>query len=85
MMVLSEMEKTYMQIHAASGLEAGDTVKVLRAAKDHEQGWDNSWAPQMDKLIGKTSKIRSDHGTIGFELDDGYIYPAFVLEKVPDP
>lgn len=64
----------------------GDTVKVLREAKDKEMGWDNAWMPEMDDYINNTFIVLDDCGDAGFELQlnsRSYRFPWYVLEKVP--
>ena len=80
-------EEQYLFNQDLSGLKAGDKVKVLRAAIDFENGWQNSWPEEaMNKYIGKIYEISDDCGYAGFGLDtkdDHYFsFPYFVLEKV---
>ena len=67
----AEWVKTY-------NVEVGDTVRVLRAAKSGECGWEDSWI--MDHFIGQTFKVRYIGRSI--VLDCGYTYPFFCLEFV---
>jgi len=66
-----------------SKFKIGDKVLVTRMAKTHENGWDNGWVPEMNKLVGKISKVTEigDDGR-GIRLEDYFYYPEFVLEKV---
>ena len=86
-----ELTSAYVKLSNASGIKVGDTVKVLRKAKDDEMGWDNSWDSDMDGYVGRTFQVqRLDDGR-GFRLSDGstgsgcYSFPFFVLEKMPKP
>lgn len=63
-------------------IERGDTVKVLRIAKNEENGWGTGWVPNMDKSIGKILTVEEDRQLKGFRLSDGYSYPFFVLELI---
>jgi len=66
-----------------SKFKIGDKVLVTRMAKDHENGWNNSWAPEMNKLVGEISKVTEiGDGGRGIRLEDYFYYPEFVLEKV---
>jgi hypothetical protein len=72
----------YLNGHSKSGIKVGDKVKVLRRAKNHQDGWDNIWADSMDKSVGLVFQVVRDDGVAGFWLSDYYRYPYFVLEKV---
>lgn len=80
----------YLRLHNSCGLKVGDKVKVLRAAKDYEQGWANGWMPKMDEFIGSDYIITADHSTSGFAFrlpdpdDFSFNFPCFVLEKVEE-
>jgi hypothetical protein len=82
--------RKYLKEHYASGLKVGDWVKVLRAAKDHARGWNNSWPSVMNKSVGKVLRIIEDNGVFGFTLRDGLVmiglaYPWFILKRVRKP
>jgi hypothetical protein len=70
----------------------GDRVRILRKARTHERGWQNSWIHPMTKTVGKIGKVvyvgtefrhdvevkvPGDEGTWG--------YPDFILRKVFTP
>lgn len=82
------MSKTeeYLAKQKAADLQVGDKVKVIRTAKDNEQGWDNTWVEEMDRKPYKIGTIKRDKGVQGFEVSFGdmmdFDYPYFVLEKV---
>lgn len=88
-MSLSERE-AYFKLQEASGIKVGDTVKVLRAAKSHEMGWDTSWNRiEMDAAVGRTYTVTSVSAKSGFQLSSENLtrrfwFPFFVLEKVAD-
>lgn len=74
---------TYLINHIASGIKVGDKVKVLREAESNERGWGCAWNyEQMDELVGTTSTITDDFGSLGFRLSGDFVFPYFVLEKV---
>ncbi len=91
---MNELEETYVENHFNSGFKVGDKVKIVRAAKNWEDGWKNTWeSPEMDEWVGKTGYIVGDHGKSGrgFDiLEDAdsiemsWSFPYFVLEKVED-
>lgn len=70
-----------------NGLKKGDYVKVIRKAKDHEDGWDGFWTKEMDDSVDKVLQVKSlNDYEYGIQLEDYKHYPYFVLEKVePEP
>jgi hypothetical protein len=70
-------------------LKVGDKVKILRKAKDDEDGWDNRCPEDADTWVGKTGEIIEDGGGVGLKVfleeeNDWWYFPYFVLEKVED-
>lgn len=60
----------------------GDRVRVLRTAKTHENGWDNSWVPSMDDAVGKEFEV-TRVSTTGVHFKHRFEgFPPFVLELV---
>ena len=83
------MWQSYEERQAECGLEVGDFVKILRKAKDDENGWDNYWPEEADTWVGKTGEIIEDGGGVGLKVfleeeNDWWFFPYFVLEKVED-
>jgi hypothetical protein len=83
------MEKTYKEQQAECGLKVGDFVKILRKAKDGENGWDSCWPEDADTWVGKTGEIIEDGERGGLKVfleeeNDWWYFPYFVLEKVED-
>lgn len=75
------LREAYKVMSKASGIEVGDTVKVLRSAKTDEMGWDNCWMPNMYEAVGKEFEVSDDHCGSGFYLSGtGYKFPFFCLE-----
>jgi len=81
------VEEAYRVMQEASGIQVGDTVKVLRKAKDYEMGWYNIWSDFM--VVGQTHKVLGvcEDGVKLRSRDDRpssqiYHYPFFVLEVV---
>ena len=73
---------SYLDKHKASELKVGDKVKIIRTAISYEQGWNTSWCPGMDNMVGKIYTIITDINTNGFQFTiGGYAFPYFVLEK----
>lgn len=84
--------EAYLVLQKASGIEAGDTVRVIRKAKTREMGWCNGWNDEMDKAVGKEWIVTGCNDKQGMLLScDWYSYPFFCLEivekanKLPDP
>jgi len=93
---MTPLQSAYDTLAKASGIKVGDTVKVLRKAKNDEMGWNNTWdsgwtggngvSDSMDNCIGKTFKVSRLEGSAGITLEGtGYSFPFFVLEKMPAP
>ena len=82
----AELPLSYLNLHQASGLKVGDWVKITRAAKDREHGWDAVWSRHMDQYVGSIAQISLDFGdaNCGFKIDGagGWAYPALILQKV---
>lgn len=78
--------KVYTEYQEASGLKVGDKVKVTRRADSFENGWTRTWVEQMDDDVGEIYTISSfGDKAAGVMLEDGWYFPFFVLEKVPNP
>ena len=80
--MLQELQDAYAFMQKNCGIEVGDTVKVLRKAKNYENGWGTCWNDDMSNLVGKTFEVAS-YDTAGF-LDRKIAchFPFFVLELV---
>lgn len=65
-----------------TGAKAGDTVKVVVAAKSGQLGWNDSWLKEMDASVGKEVTIQhiGDGGVTFKEVS--FYFPFFVLEVV---
>jgi hypothetical protein len=80
----------YIRMQELSGFRVGDKVRVVRAAKKHELGWENTWVDEMDNTVGKIFTIIDDLGKYGFTLStdiDGknvprLTYPFYCLTLV---
>lgn len=75
----------YCKWLADNGIKTGDEVLVTRKAANNEDGWDHSWAKEMDAAVGKVLKIEAiGKDSVFLSYDDGewWEYPYFVLEKV---
>jgi len=89
------MSKAYEAMQKETGLKVGDKVKVLRASKRDEWGWDVDWNNAgMANTIGQTGEISTVFNRyISVDFDSGmkWGYPFFVLEliesakEVPEP
>lgn len=80
----TSLQECYNVLQDNCGIKAGNTVKVLRIAKDFEMGWENVWEESMDDKVGNTDTVNVIQEGDGFFLSDGYYYPFFVLEKIKD-
>lgn len=75
----------------ASGVKKGDWVKVTRAAEDHESGWDNSWIPSLNAVVGTFVRILGSWGAEGIEVaTSNFSFPScklpfFVLKPAEAP
>ena len=80
------INECYTQMQEACGIEVGDTVKVLRTAKDYEMGWGTVWVRTMDGFVGKQFVVNDVGAARGFRVtaDDGdnYWLPFFILQLV---
>lgn len=84
---MTELQEAYKKMSDASGIQAGDMVKILRKASTNEMGWCNNWNPKMDNFIGKIGEVkycaRSSGVSVYFaEFDSRYTFPFFVLEVI---
>lgn len=76
-----------MSLEAAQ-FKVGDIVRVLRKAKTNEDGWENSWEPEMDSSVGNTATVVKPHSELKYNVRlvgehvPDYGYPSFVLELV---
>lgn len=83
-------EEEYIRLQGECGLKVGDTVKVTRTAKDHEEGWANSWINEKMSIgdVGKITMIgchadnEFSNDAVGIEINGDWQYPYFVLEKI---
>lgn len=49
---------SYSESQKAFSAQKGDTIYVFRFAETEENGWQNSWNPDMDRAIGYYGKVR---------------------------
>lgn len=73
---MTEQEK-YSQGQKASGIEVGDTVRVVRKNERGEGGWDVCWAGTIS-AVGQVDRITET----GVHIKNGVYYPYFVLEII---
>jgi len=76
-------KELYLEGQANCGLKIGDKIKVIRTTESRKSGWCQPWNDSMNSSVGKTFIIK-DFGNDdnGFQLENNYWYPYFVLEKV---
>ena len=79
-----ELQKAYKTMQAASGIEVGDTVRVLRKAERREMGWQNSWWESMNGSVGKSGIVAGVycHGIRIEGINCPLLYPFFCLELI---
>ena len=77
----AERQEEWIRKH---NLKEGDKVKILRTAKDREDGWCNSWVQPMTDMVGGVFTCVMTSGD-GIRLSCGYEWPYFVLEVVKEP
>ncbi len=75
---------TYKQIHEASGIEVGDTVKVVGKVESKDREWQSSWVTAMSDAIGNEYIVICKHlGGIILKVNDWHWnFPAHSLEIV---
>jgi hypothetical protein len=79
------IQECYVEMQSNCGISTGDTVKVLRTARDNEMGWSEFWVPPMNDLVGKSFVVNDVHPKQGFRIFHGssnYWLPFFVLELI---
>jgi hypothetical protein len=77
------INEAYITLQKASGIEVGDTVKILRKAKNFEMGWNAHWAPVMDNTVGATFQVKEICDLRGIRNpNNSCVYPFFVLKIV---
>jgi len=87
----NDREMAWIKEHEVT---AGTIVRVVRSAIDYEDGWNNSWEPEMDEFVGNEYVVASEDDEradytegagIPLEKEDvvyQYHFPYFVLEVV---
>jgi len=75
----SELRAAYRVMQAASGIEVGDTVKVLRSFKSYEMGFGYHCNNQKCKYVGHEAIV--DEVDYGIVIGD-WSFPFFCLELV---
>lgn len=85
-----ELKEAYKIMAKASGIEKGDTVKILRGFAEDELGEMCGGAERSAQYIGQTGTITDIHEfSMGFQVtfpsDKSFYFPWFVLEKVDKP
>ena len=74
-----------MSCQCKSSFKVGDTVVVTHKVTQREDGWDNSWVREMDKVIDKQDTIVAI-GDGGIQLkNNGFRFPPSSLKLVPKP
>ncbi|MBD5641849.1 MAG: hypothetical protein HDQ91_05475 [Desulfovibrio sp.] len=67
-------------------MQVGDWVKVTRQAESFEAGWDTTWIPEMNSLVGQTGEVVSVDKRIIVRFSKiCFLFFYFVLEKAKKP
>ena len=74
------IEEAYQIMAKASGIQVGDTVKVLRKAYDNEMGWSEVWTDSMDMLVGNSFIVKEVTKNGIYVVNRTWGLPFFVLE-----
>lgn len=81
----------YAKSQNARHFRVGDTVRINRTAKDHEDGWGTVWAGPMTKNVGKLGVVEDISPFNGLSVRtklDTWWHPHFVLtivKRAPKP
>lgn len=80
-----DSQKQFIDDHS---LKVGDKVKVVRAAKTDEMGWNLTWLPTMNKAVGNEFVITELHPSYGIALQSGvqeFWVTWFVIDPITPP
>lgn len=77
-----DIHEVYREMAKNCGIEVGDTVRILRKANNLEMGWDQMWLYPMDRYVGEIDVVTDVTDAGSFQLENGYWFPFFVLEKI---
>lgn len=85
----TKCQKAWMETNS---IKDGDLVRILNKVPTGANGWGNSWAGDMDDLVGSVGEVQtyrslSGVGAAGIcvyfsKTNDYYLFPYFALEKV---
>jgi len=73
-----------------NNIQVGDKVKVVRKARDYEDGWGTCWVEEMDGMVGGVFEIieTNQEEDCGLDLASedplmvSYLFPYFCLEPI---
>jgi hypothetical protein len=84
----ARIRKSYAERQAEwidrNGIKVGSRVRVTRAAKSGEDGWNNIWPASMDSMLHQTASVRRI-SNFGVSFCPYFEFPYFVLEPVTEP
>ena len=79
----------YLKKQEKANFKEGEKVEITRAAESKEQGWPNSWIPEMNNYVGKVGVVTTifEHGIRVKVAEHEWSYPFFVLKRysLPEP
>ena len=85
------LEKAYLTLHKASGIEVGDKVKVIKTVRSYqENGWTNVNGcgisqSQRNTAVGTSGIVARDEGSAGFFINspgENVNWPFYCLELI---
>ena len=87
MISLTDWSEWYIINSKKFNAKVGDRVTIIKACKDQEFGWQNSWVFQMNQYVGRTGIICDLSDMFGHGIDFGkgyreFSWPWFVLSIV---
>lgn len=84
---MGTLNTAYLYLHRETGIEPGDTVKLLRRCKDDRLGWKGVWTSDKTILVGKELIVIEDRRENGFVCkkpgsNESFHFPFYVLELI---
>ncbi len=83
-----DLKEAYKMLQSESGIEKGDTIKIIRIPKEREMGWGLPFPDNVPNVVGNIFKVVEvdENGARGIKIkyEDDYHFwvPFFVCEIV---